>query len=141
MKNKGTNILMKELKLIVAGSRTWEDYDSLKKNLNEILADLYLEYPFDVVTIVSGTTRGADQLGERFAEEYNYLVQKFPADWDKEGKRAGILRNIEMAKYSHACVVFWDGKSKGTRHMIDIAKQHNLALYVVQPKEVYDANL
>lgn len=128
---------MKELKLIVAGSRGWTDYDSLKVNLNEILADLYLDTPFEVVTIVSGTARGADQLGERFAGEYNYLVQKFPANWEKEGKRAGILRNIEMAKVANACVVFWDGKSKGTQHMIETAKQHNLTLYIVQPKEVY----
>ena len=129
---------MKELKLIVAGSRGWADYDTLKVHLNEILADLYIDNPFEVVTIVSGTAKGADQLGERFAEEYNYLVQKFPADWKKEGKKAGVLRNIQMAKVADACVVFWDGESKGTKHMIEAAKQHNLTLYVVQPKEVYD---
>lgn len=136
MKSEHTNILMKELRLIVAGSRTWKDYELLKVNLNEILADLYINQPFEVVTIVSGTAKGADELGEKFADEYNYTVKKFPADWDKLGKKAGFLRNIEMAKYSHACVVFWDGKSKGTKHMIETAKQHNLTVYVVEPKEV-----
>jgi hypothetical protein len=46
------------------------------------------------------------------------------ADWDTYGKSAGYRRNADMAKYSDAVVCFWDGVSKGTKHMIDLARQY-----------------
>lgn len=55
----------------------------------------------------------------------------FKADWDKHGKAAGFKRNTEMAKYADALIAFWDGKSKGTKHMIDTAKSHNLKVRVI----------
>lgn len=54
-----------------------------------------------------------------------------PADWNKYGKSAGYKRNEQMAIYADACLAFWDGKSKGTKHMIGLAKRHNLRLKVV----------
>ena len=46
-----------------------------------------------------------------------------PADWDLDGKSAGFKRNVKMAEYADALVAFWDGESKGTKHMIETAKE------------------
>ncbi len=62
----------------------------------------------------------------------NIKIIEFPADWEKFGKKAGYIRNEEMAKYSDSCIVFWDGKSKGTKHMIELAKKYNLNLKIVK---------
>lgn len=59
-------------------------------------------------------------------------VIHFPANWDKHGKSAGHIRNAEMAKYADALVAFWDGKSKGTKGMIDYATRCNLRVKVVR---------
>lgn len=84
------------------------------------------------VEIVSGGARGADSLGEKFAREHGCKIKRFIPDWDGLGKKAGFVRNWDMAKYADACVVFWDGKSKGTKHMIDLAKKEGLNLRVVE---------
>ena len=114
------------MKVIIAGSRNFNDYSSLKNKLDIILKNQ------KEVTIVSGTARGADRLGERYAEENHHKLEKYPAMWDIYGKKAGYMRNEEMAKSSDACVVFWDGKSKGTKHMIDIAKNFKLGLRIIK---------
>ena len=56
---------------------------------------------------------------------------RFPADWDKYGKAAGYKRNGEMARNADALIAFWDGKSRGTKHMIDLAKKYDLQARVV----------
>lgn len=110
-------------KVIVAGSRNFTDYDLLTQKLDTLLQNVT-----DEIEIVSGTASGADKLGERYAEKRCLSVKRFPADWDKHGKRAGYLRNAEMAKYADALVAFWDGKSKGTEHMINLAQENNLRI-------------
>ena len=115
------------MKTIIAGSRTATDYKHL------ILAIDYARLEgIEVTEVVSGTARGADQLGERYAEEVDMPLHKFPADWDKNGKRAGYLRNVEMAENAEALIALWDGESRGTKHMIDIAKLRGLKVYVHQ---------
>lgn len=113
------------MKIIVAGSRSFNEYNTLKSKLDHFLSKI--NHP----VIVSGTANGADKLGEKYAKEKDFKIKRFPANWDKHGKRAGYLRNEEMAKYADGCVVFWDGESKGTKHMIDIAKREVLQLRVV----------
>lgn len=83
-----------------------------------------------VSEIVSGRARGVDQLGEQFAAANGIPVKGFPADWKQFGKRAGYLRNTQMADYAEALIAIWDGESKGTGHMIDIAKAKGLKVYV-----------
>lgn len=112
-------------KVIVAGSRTFNDYGLLKEKLDYYLSN------YNNVEIVSGTAKGADQYGERYAKERGFSIKKFPAQWDKYGKKAGYLRNKQMAEYADALVAFWDGKSKGTKIMIDLAKQYGLQIRVV----------
>lgn len=118
-------------RIIVAGSRNFNDYELLSTKLDYYLSN---RVQTDTVVIISGTCYGADQLGERYAKEHNLHIDKFPADWNKYGKSAGYRRNVQMAEHADACIVFWDGASKGTKHMIDIAKAHNLALRVVLTK-------
>lgn len=90
------------LKLVIAGGRDFGDYELLKRTITR-------NYPRKGLEIVSGTARGADKLGERFAKEYGIPVKRFPADWD--------------------------GKSKGTDHMINLAHKNNLHVSVVNYKK------
>lgn len=86
---------------------------------------------------MSGTARGADKLGELYAERVGVHIYRFPADWDTYGKSAGYRRNAEMAKFASGennvgvLIAFWDGKSRGTKHMIDLAKRYGLKVHVV----------
>lgn len=79
--------------------------------------------------------RGADSLGAQWALANNIDLIRMPADWDRFGKSAGYRRNEEMAKIANAVITFWDGVSRGTKHMIDIATQHRLPLAIVKYPE------
>ena len=107
---------MKELKVIVAGGRDFNDYNLL----STVLFDYAESVGEDVgISIVSGMARGADALAHSFAKREGVQVYEFPAEWDKYGKRAGYVRNDEMAKFADSLLAFWDGKSRGTKNMID----------------------
>ena len=116
------------MKVIIAGGRTFKDYDLLCRK-----ADLFLSRQNEV-EIVSGAAKGADKLGERYAEERGYEVKLFPADWGTFGNAAGYRRNVEMAVYGDVLIAFWDSKSKGTKHMIDIAREQDLKIRIVTYK-------
>lgn len=111
-------------KIIVAGSRTFTNYAILHNTLQMLTKNL------PNVTIISGDAQGADSLGVRYAKEKGHDVMHFPADWNKHGKSAGYKRNVEMADNADAVVVFWNGISKGAKHMIDIAKERKLPLRI-----------
>lgn len=114
------------MKLIVAGSRGFTDYRLLETELNNMK---------DPITeIVSGTARGADRLGEQYANANSLPLKKMPAEWDKYGKSAGYKRNEQMAEYSDCLIAFWDGQSRGTKHMIDIARRLDLEVIVIKTK-------
>ncbi len=83
------------------------------------------------IVIVSGTARGADTLGERYAQERGYSIEQYPADWEHAGKAAGFIRNAQMASVADALIAFWDGQSRGTAHMIELARKHELQVRVV----------
>lgn len=131
----------KELRIIVVGSREFNDYNMLSETLMKYLEDIDrtdIVNDTSQIKFISGTARGADVLGEQFAYTWGYDVIKFPADWDRLGKRAGYVRNAEMAKYAIAdgnygvLIAFWDGKSKGTKHMIDLAEKNGLEVHIVR---------
>lgn len=115
-------------KVIVAGCRDFADYELLKEK-----CDFYLQNkkPENIV-IVSGHASGADTLGERYAQERGYELKTFPADWKANGRAAGPIRNAKMASVAHTLIAFWNGKSWGTKNMIDTAKKHNLQVAVVR---------
>jgi hypothetical protein len=111
------------MKVIIAGSRDFDDYELLCKYCDHILQNQ------TDIEIVSGTAKGADQLGERYAKEKEYKITRFPADWSL-GKSAGYIRNEEMAKYADALIAFWNGMSKGSKHMINLANKYNLKIRI-----------
>lgn len=123
------------MKVIIAGGRDFNDYEVLEK-----ACDFYLKN-VEEVEIVSGKQRtrnytggedyGADFLGEKYAANRGYKVKEFPADWDGLGKSAGFIRNGEMAKYADCLIAFWNGKSKGTKNMIDLAEKKGLNVRVL----------
>lgn len=119
-----------ELKVIVAGGRNYTDYETVKYYLN-ILLDYCVREDIELV-IVCGMATGADSLGYRFAKENSLKILEYPADWDKYGKKAGYLRNYDMGKVADSAIVFWDGKSKGTRMMIDIMNSLEKTVKIVR---------
>lgn len=138
-------------RLIIAGSRTFDDYSRLQFFVNKFilheaqrLLSTYGDKEMQLEFIsgncppnkISGK-RGADYLGELYAKELGYTPKLFPADWDKYGAAAGPFRNMEMAKYASevehkGCLVFWDGKSKGSFSMISAAKKFNITTEIVR---------
>ena len=127
------------MRVIIAGSRSFNDYEFLKTNCLNIFRQLKAEgydTKRETLEIISGTANGADKMGERFAEEFNLKVVHFPADWNKYGKRAGYIRNEQMALYAKedngVLIAFWNETSKGTKHMIDLANKHRLRVFVVK---------
>ncbi len=97
------------MKVIIAGSRSITDYALVEQAI--------LESPFYVEEVVSGCARGVDQFGEQWALKTGMPITRFPANWSL-GRKAGMIRNREMADYADALIAVWDGKSHGTRHMI-----------------------
>jgi len=106
------------MKVIVAGGRDFIPFtihfDWLKDKLKELNA----------TEEVSGCARGADTFGEQVASILYIPIKKFPPEWDIYGRSAGYRRNVEMANYADAVILFPGGK--GTAHMKKIAEQKNL---------------
>lgn len=117
------------MNIIIAGGRDFNDYELLKKEVDDFIKTY--KNPHETITIFSGGAKGADNLGEKYAKNNNYRLYLFPADWANNGKSAGMLRNIEMAKLADAAIIFWDKKSKGTAHMIAQASNYKLKLKIV----------
>jgi glycerophosphoryl diester phosphodiesterase len=116
------------MRVIVAGSRNFNCFEKLTNAMNEYLKDAIYGNDFE---IVSGGAKGADRLGEQYARLYGATVKQFIPDWNGLGRRAGMVRNEQMAKYATHLVAFWDGMSPGTRHMIEFAKRSGLTVHVV----------
>ena len=101
------------MNVAVIGSRTFEDYTYLSKVLDVI------KHKID--HIVSGGARGADSLAYLYAENNGIKTIIYKAQWDKYGKGAGYIRNKLIIDDCDVVIAFWDGKSKGTKHSIDLA--------------------
>jgi hypothetical protein len=124
------------MKIIIAGGRDFNDYELLKSTMKNFLSSFMTVLEPDEIEIVSGHARGADSLGEKFSNEFGCKLKIFPADWNFFGKSAGIIRNKEMLAYAKidddsVLIAFWDGKSRGTKNMIDISKNAGLKVVVV----------
>lgn len=126
-------IQMKNFRIVIAGGRDFNDYDLLQEKCLKLLTN-----KMPNVIVVSGGAKGADSLGERFAREHNLEVERFLADWDNvegpacilkytsQGKPynaiAGHLRNKKMGDATDAGIIFWDGKSSGSKDMVNVMK-------------------
>ena len=117
-------------KVIIAGGRDFNDYSLLEDEVFDFILDLGI--PLGRIEFVLGGARGADNLGLQFAKEYGFNYKMFIPDWKGLGKKkAGIIRNHEMGDYADMLVAFWNGKSTGTKDMIDYATKKGLVVKVV----------
>ena len=100
------------VRVIIAGSRSYPGgYEGVHR---AVMASGFL-----VATVISGVARGADLEGERWARSHGLPIEYYPANWKKHGKKAGMIRNQQMADVADALIALWDGKSRGTRDMIE----------------------
>jgi len=113
------------LKCIIAGSRDITDYD--------LICQAIQTFGLKITEVVCGMARGVDLLGKRWADENKVPVKEFPADWNKYGRSAGMIRNEEMATYADALILVWDGKSRGSKNMLKMAKKYDLNILEIKP--------
>lgn len=114
------------MKTIIAGFRGCTKFSVLWRALDNC--------SWNPTSIVSGRAKGADTLGEQYARDCDLPIEYYVPDWEKYGRSAGMIRNLEMARNAEACIVLWDGYSKGSANMIETARRCGLATHV----ELYD---
>jgi hypothetical protein len=110
------------MKVIIAGSRSIQE--------QTVVYTAIEQSGFMLREIVSGMAKGVDRLGEQYAKAHHLPIKRFPANWVKYGKKAGYIRNAEMADYADALIAVWDGQSRGTQHMVKLAELKNLPIFV-----------
>jgi hypothetical protein len=115
------SVLRSDMRVLVCGSRHFNDYDFIKRALTEVI----LEKGIDIGLIIHGAAKGADTTAGDVARDAGILVQAFPADWDTHGKRAGPIRNYQMLKEGKPdlVVAFIAPNSRGTKHMVEISRK------------------
>ena len=121
---------------MIAGGRDFDNYQYLVESVDSFINEYF---PYETIVVVSGTARGADRLGEQYARERGYLIERYPADWDRYGKSAGFRRNEQMVAVADGAVMFWDGESHGTRHDIELSRKkgipHLIKMYKIDKNE------
>jgi hypothetical protein len=110
------------MKVIIAGSRSIDDYPLVEKAV--------LESRFAITEVVSGGAHGVDYLGECYGFKNKIPIRVMKAKWEEHGKSAGAIRNSEMANYAEAVIVIWDGRSPGSKNMINCARVKGLPLFI-----------
>jgi len=118
-------------RIIIAGGRDFNNMEILRNALEVNTTGLMA----NTLQIVSGGARGADSLGERLAREHRTNLAVFPAQWEQHGKSAGYIRNELMAQNADMLIAFWDGQSRGTEHMINLARKYQLEVHIVNYKQ------
>ena len=126
------------IRIIIAGTREFADYEKLVEITDSIIMKNVIDknYNPNEIEIVCGMARGADLLGMKYGKERGYTVKCFPANWEVLGKYAGIMRNRQMGEYASeergrgALIAFWNGRSRGTKNMIDIADELHLKTFI-----------
>ena len=110
------------MKVIIAGTRDVTDY--------KLVVDTITRSGYNITEVVSGCATGVDRLGEQWARANDINVKEMPANWTLYGKSAGPRRNKDMAEYADAAVIIWDGKSAGTRNMIENMIRRNKPYHI-----------
>jgi hypothetical protein len=114
------------MKVIIAGSRTITKYKEVEKSIKHAL----FRFRGEITEVVSGGAKGVDKCGEQYAKKNKIPFIRFEANWREFGRAAGPMRNKKMAEYADALIAIWDGRSRGTRNMIDLAIEKNLQYFV-----------
>ncbi len=105
------------MKIGIVGGRDFNNYNLLKKIINEFIAT-----ENSVSAIVSGGAKGANTLAEEFAKEIDVEMIVFRPDFQKDGRLAALARNTKIIEKSDVVFAFWDGKSRGTMDSVNKAK-------------------
>ena len=126
------------MKVIIAGSRTLNNPKyvdaAIGSAFNKWMQEDHENWQnYMIPEIVSGGAQGVDFLAELHAKKKSLKFTEFKADWDTLGKRAGFVRNSQMAEYADRLISVWDGKSKGTFHMISEMVKRNKPVFVYCP--------
>lgn len=111
-----------KMNVAVVGSRKFDNYKLLESVLNQ----------YNITEIISGGARGADTLAEKYAKLNLIPIKIFQPDWKKYGRRAGIVRNVDIIKSANLVIAFWDGKSNGTKNSINICFKNNIAVKIIK---------
>lgn len=116
------------MKLAIVGSRSFTDYEKFKFHIT-MLFNIQ-----SIKLIITGGAIGADSLAERFAKENDIPINIIKPDWDKYGKSAGMLRNIDIISSADEALIFWDGISKGTKNDIELAEKYKKPYNIITLK-------
>ena len=108
-------------RVAVAGWRKYENYEEAKEYIDFCISEIRKKY---TLIFVSGGCRGADSLGEKYAAENGFKTEIYPAVWEKYGRAAGPKRNKKIAEISDYIICFWDGKSRGTKSLLNFAEKY-----------------
>lgn len=111
------------MRIIIAGSRSVSEEDVRR-------AIQLCPWAGFISAVVSGTAKGADEFGELWAMHNQIEVHRFPADWKKFGRRAGPMRNKVMSENAEGLIAVWNGQSRGTHSMINLANKRGLRISV-----------
>lgn len=118
------------MNLLIAGSRGYACYPDFKRRMDK----LFKKVDHTKIHVIEGGARGVDRMGRQWAIDNNIPFTTYPADWDTHGKKAGYVRNEQMAEIATHAVIFWDGKSPGTKNMIELLNVYNVKYVVVKVK-------
>lgn len=110
------------MKVLICGSRSITDLKQIERAVRES--------GFEISEIISGGAKGVDSLAEEFAAAKHIPTRVIKPDWKTYGRRAGIVRNLEMVRAADAVIAIWDGVSRGTRSSIDFAKKEGKPCFV-----------
>jgi len=114
---------------MVSGSRTWTDADAIKSAFRSVQEG---DHTPPLILVSGRCPKGADKLAELAVKELGgWEIEPHPALWKVHGRAAGFVRNNEMMdSRPDRVLIFWDGVSRGTKHVIDGCKARNLP-YVI----------
>ncbi len=118
-------------RILICGDRNWQDQKAI----------LRIMQPFDphTTTLICGMARGADLIAYEIAKQLGWSVLPFPANWIKEGRAAGPIRNKRMLVEGKPTLViaFHDdlANSKGTANMVEIAKKAGIPLKLIKHRD------
>ncbi len=110
------------MKLAIIGSRTFDDWNLLDDTLCRYWGG-HGDGSLFIDEIISGGAKGADRLAAQWATEQGVKLTELLPDWDKHGKKAGLMRNEDIVKECDMLLAFWDGVSRGTQNSLGHAKR------------------
>lgn len=121
------------MKVIIAGTVEITDYDLVCRVISEA--------PFKITEVVCGMAKGVDRLGKRWADERGIPVKEMPAEWEKYGRAAGMIRNKEMSLIADCLIAVWDGQSPGTKNMITCMRRLGKPrhIHIIGHNDIFDS--